>query len=577
MTTHQNLLTLILLTWLSVGVQGQEQSPISKTREEPATGEITGKVVNETGQPLAGAAVLVRSANNRLGGRSTTADSEGNFRVAGLEAGLYSVGANAPAYTSGVDPILATTYYRIGDNVRLEMVRGGAITGMVTNAFGEPVIGVRVRATMIRDVKGQAPKMPSFAFLDLPTDDRGIYRLFGLTPGIYLVSAGGSGFSPIFNPYESDVPTYSPSSTRDNAAEVSVRTGEDSTADIRYRGEPGHSISGSVKVVGTNAAQVTLTPAGSFLPVGSALQFPGGRGFAFNGLADGDYDLVAQEVVTAQSPTPLLSFSETKRITIKGASVSGVELVPRPLASVSGRITLESSKAPECQGKRPPLLAETLVQMHRPEKEADLEWPYLRLLASAGSPDSSGSFSLFNLQPGKYQFDPRFYARYWYLDSITLGAPPVTAVPKSQTAGPRTDVAANWTTLKAGEQVNNLTIRLAQGAASIRGRLPLEEGAAFPAGMAVYLVPVEPEKTEDVLRFFVAEVAADGTFTLNNLPPGKYRLLAQISEPQLGTVLKLREPEAATARVKLRKSAETKKAEIELKPCQNVTEYQVKQ
>lgn len=564
----------MMLVWLCAGVQAQEQSPAPKTKEEPATGEITGKVVNESGQPLAGAAVTVRGANNRLSGRSTTSDIEGNFRVNGLEPGLYAVGANAPAYT-GSDPMLNTTFHRIGDTVRLEMVRGGAVTGTVTNAFGEPVIGVRVRATMVRDAKGEVPKTPTFQFLEQSSDDRGIYRIYGLTPGSYLVSAGGSGFSPTFNPYESDVPTYSPSSsTRDNAAEVSVRTGEDSNADIRYRGEPGHSIGGSVKTSGTTGAQAMLTPAGASLPTGSVFQFPGGRGFVFNGLADGEYDLIGQELVSApSSATPLLALSEVKRITIKGANVSGIELVPRPLSSVSGRIALESSKIPECQGKRPPLLAETLVEMHRPDKEAEQDSPYLRMFPSSGSPDSSGSFSLFNVKPGKYQFDLRFYARYWYLDSITLGAP---AAPKPQTAPSRTDVAANWTVLKVGEQVNNLTIKLAEGASSIRGRLPLAEGAAVPTGMAVYLVPVEPEKAEDVLRFFVAEVAADGTFTLNNLPPGKYRILAQTSDPQTATVLKLREPEAATSRAKLRKTAETKKAEIELKPCQNVADYQLK-
>ena len=567
----------MLLVSLSAGVQAQEQSPVPKTKEEPATGEITGKVVNESGQPLAGAAVIVRGANNRLSGRSTTSDIEGNFRVNGLEPGLYAVGANAPAYSGGGDPNLNTTFYRIGDTVRLEMVRGGAITGTVTNAFGEPVIGVRVRATMVRDAKGEVPKTPTFSFLEQATDDRGIYRIYGLAPGGYLVSAGGSGFSPTFNPYESDVPTYAPSSsTRDNAAEVSVKGGEDSNADIRYRGEPGHSIGGSVKTAGTTGAQVMLTPAGASLPTGTVFQFPGSRGFVFNGLSDGEYDVVGQELVSAaSSATPLLALSEVKRITIKGANVSGIELVPRPLASLSGRISLESSKAPECQGKRPPLLAETLLETHRPEKEAEQDSPYLRMFPSSGSPDLRGSFSLFNLKPGKYQFDLRFYARYWYLDSITLGAP-ATALPKSQTAPSRTDVAANWTILKVGEQLNNLTIKLAEGASSIRGRLPLAEGAAMPTGMAIYLLPVEPERAEDVLRFFVAAVAADGTFALNNLPPGKYRMLAQTSDPQTATILKLREPEAAASRAKLRKTAETKKTEIELKPCQNVADYQPK-
>jgi hypothetical protein len=396
-----------------------------------------------------------------------------------------------------------------------------------------------------------------------------------LSPGTYLVSAGGSGFSPIFNPYESDIPTYSPSATRDTAAEVAVRTGEDSAADIRYRGEPGHSVSGTIKITATNGAQATLTPVNANLPLGTTFQFPTSPGFAFNGIADGDYDLVAQELGSGTGSTPQMSISETKRITVKGANISGIELVPRPLASVSGRITFEPSKIPECQGKRPPLLTETLVESHRPDKDVEQEVFFLRMFATAGSPDANGSFSLVNLQPGKYQFAARFYARYWYLQSITLGTPPATTAVK--TAPAAKDAAGSWMNLKSGEVVNNLTIKLAEGAASLRGRLPLAEGGALPAGMALYLVPIEADKTDDVLRFFVVEVGADGTFTLNNLPPGRYKVVAQVAEPQTSTLVKLREPEAATARTKLRKTADAQKSEIELKPCQNLADYQVKQ
>jgi hypothetical protein len=79
-----------------------------------------------------------------------------------------------------------------------------------------------------------------------------------------------------------------------------------------------------------------------------------------------------------------------------------------------------------------------------------------------------------------------------------------------------------------------------------------------------------------VLRFFLTEIAADGTFVLNNLPPGKYFALAQAADPQMGTQAKPRLPESATARTKLRRAAETQKTEIELKPCQNLTDYQLK-
>lgn len=544
------------------------QVPAPKTPEQPVVGTIEGKVVTDNGQPLAGASVFVRVASSIGNARSTTTDLEGNFRVSGLESALYLISANAPAYTSVPSEPGNPHYYRIGDNARVELIRGGAITGTVTNAAGEPVIAVRVRAVMVRDGNGQVPKA-SFSFLEQPTDDRGIYRIYGLAPGTYIVSAGGASFSPAFYPYDSDVPTFFPSATRDNAGEVLVRSGEDTTADIRYRGEAGYSISGTTRTTNPNGASITLTVTGISSPVATTFQIAGSRGFAFHGLAEGDYELVAQEnTVAAGTTMPLLLISETKRISVKGANVTGIELVPRALSNVSGRIVLEPSKFPECEGKRPPLLTETLVKIERPEKEIGNDSLILRMLGTSAAPEANGAFTLRNLMPGRYRFDPRFYARYWYLQSITTNG----AGPKPQ----KIDAAANWTAVKSGDQLSNLTITLAEGAASVRGRVAVAEGSPLPSGIGAYLIPNDLEKTDDVLRFFLTEIAADGTFAFNNVPPGQYLALAQNIDPQTDRQTKLRLPEAATARTELRRIAKINKAEILLKPCQNLVDYQLK-
>jgi len=536
----------------SAAVHAQVQSPSPAKVASDTTGTISGQVVNDTGQPLAGASLFVRAMNSPGAPRNTTTDADGNFRLNGLEPALYTITATAPAYaTDNTNP----TFYRVGDSVHLELIRGGVITGTVTNITGEPVIGVRVRAMRIRDENGKPFRTPSFGSREQTTDDRGVYRIYGLLPGTYLVNAGGGGFPVIFNAFDNDVPTYAPSSTRDNASEISVKSGEEATADIRYRGEPGFSISGTVKLAGTSAATLTLRAVGNSTPLAATVQQPGARGFAFNGLAEGEYIVRAQEFNLAQST------SVTRQVTIKGASVSGLELVPTPLASISGRVVLEASKVPECKGKRAPLFTEMMVQLQRPEKEIeDEDGFYVGPLGGIASPDAKGAFAWRSVRSGKYRFEPRFYARYWYLQSITMK---------------KIDAAASWTTLKSGDQLNNVTITLAEGAASIRGRLALAE---LQAGTKLFLLPAEPDKATDVLRFFVTEIASDGTFTLNNLPPGKYLALTQANvDGQITTLAKLREPEAAAARAKLLARANGKKTEIELKPCQNLTDYQLKQ
>ena len=86
-----------------------------------------------------------------------------------------------------------------------------------------------------------------------------MYRFYGLLPGGYLISAARPRIGFIApSPYDNDAPTYFPSSTRDTAAEVIVRDGEEMTADIQYRAEPGHAISGKVAGVEIEAAKPAI-------------------------------------------------------------------------------------------------------------------------------------------------------------------------------------------------------------------------------------------------------------------------------------------------------------------------------
>jgi hypothetical protein len=281
--------------------------------------------------------------------------------------------------------------------------------------------------------------------------------------------------------------------------------------------------------------------------------------------------------VGAVTAIPDLSISDAKRITVKGADISGIELITRPASSISGRISLEPSKAPECQGKRKPLFAETLIDLVRHEKDTDAGPVFMRMIsAGAASPDLKGAFAFRNLSPGRYRFNPSFHARYWYLQSISFGAAPATTTNAPKTATPRIDPAASWTVIKPGEKISDLTIALAEGAASIRGKVPVAEGATIPSGTAIYLVPAEAEKAADVLRYFITNVSADGAFAFNSLPPGRYwSILQNPVQTELATLVKLRSPESAEARTKLRRTAESQKSDVELKPCQTLTDYQL--
>src|SRR5260370_10677555 len=99
------------------------------------------------------------------------------------------------------------------------------------------------------------------------------------------------------------------------------------------------------------------------------IQQPGGAtSFTFSNLPDGDYDIAAvAELRSNQYETA----SQTIRVTVRGADVSGVTLAPIAFASITGRITLDSTddqnRKSDCQSKRTPLIQESALIFKRNE------------------------------------------------------------------------------------------------------------------------------------------------------------------------------------------------------------------
>ena len=567
----------LLLTSQSALAQSPRPAPADEVTEVAPTGVITGKVINENGQPLPNVTISIRGYGSIGPGQAITSDRDGTFRSNDLDRVPYLISAATPAYTTPPrDPDSIQPIYRVGDSVTLVLVKGGVITGAVTTPEGDPVVGVKVRAQMILDGNGQ-PSRYGAALRERITDDRGVYRIYGLPTGSYVVMAGGGGSLWPPSDYDADAPTYAPSSTRDTAAEINVRAGEEITSvDIRYRSEPGHSVSGMA------TGPQTAEPSGFFINLSSTLdegsqwnisthQPPGDRGFVFSGIADGDYDVTAR----SHFQTGEWTLSEPKRIKVRGSDITGIELSTKPLAVVSGQLLLEDSRAAECKGKRRPLFAETLVFAWHNEKNKAKDQPqFIWSLGGPSSPDKQGKITLRNLAPGQYHFIPRYSAKYWYLNSISLQSSAALG-PKSPRANRDVDAARNWTTLKTGDRLSGLIIKLSEGAASLQGKIKIPEGEKPPARLHVYLIPAEREKADDVLRFFAAPVL-DGKIQLNNLAPGRYWIVAQAAlDGPLPSLVKLRLPDETETRAKLRRDAEASKIEIEFQPCQNVTDYQL--
>ena len=571
--------------------------PLKLERERPAA-RIRGRVVTDGGRPVPDATIMILPVNFASNMQSSitsmfrpvTSDADGKFELSSVRSGAYSLSASAPGYVSSEpDP---KVYYRPGDNATITLIKGGVITGRVTNSLGEAVVAALVRAIKIRepnskpvrmsaDVGSQINQSMDMILGPFQTDDRGIYRIYGLTPGYYQVAAGGrsgAGFSfGVGNAYDGDAPTYFPSSTLETAEDVSVLAGEEAAnIDIRYRGNRGHSIGGMVTVSGGPAPQVitvTLTRAGNGVVEATTVAMAGRDNFGFDAVPDGEYLLNAMGTsanLAIAGPEGLTaSASQPRRVTIRGADVSGINLVIEPLGSIAGRVVLEAlqdAKQREvCKEFRPAPIEGTVLSTLDDRKEMIDSKPIAAFLDT--TPDEKGEFIFSLVQPGTHWLTVRLPAEHLYLKALTLQPSPNARPIEAAKIGVK---------VKSGEKVKGLIVTMREGAARLSGKVLVGADNKPPEeGMSVHLVPSEPESAEDMLRYFETTVSSDGTFALTNLPPGKYWLVGRETSDTNVDDRKTQTRDAG-ARAALRFEGEASKSPIELAHCQTITDYRFK-
>ena len=190
-------LAAVLLTILSFSVSLCAQSTTKQTAKVPR-GSISGRVtIKDNGVP--GVAIGLRKGDMYPAfepfQRATT-DQDGFYRISNVAPGSYMITAAVPAF---VMPDVRDARYKtvlVGDgenveNINFALVRGGVITGRVTDADGRPVIEQQVNIYPAEFVE-QGKQHTVYAISSSQTDDRGIYRVFGLPSGRYKIAVGRS-------------------------------------------------------------------------------------------------------------------------------------------------------------------------------------------------------------------------------------------------------------------------------------------------------------------------------------------------------------------------------------------------
>ncbi len=181
---------------------------------EPLKSTVRGRVFYEdTGRAVKRTSIMLMGKG---GGRELTAltDNNGNFQIKDVVAGTYYAFVNAPGvvsplayadlsktkdegFDSAVEGFPQIIVNGIGDlEVQIPARRGGAISGRIMYADGDPAIGVKVE--IMRKVKEKfVSVLPNFSSIfsmmmgggggGFQTDDRGVYRFAGLPNGEYIV------------------------------------------------------------------------------------------------------------------------------------------------------------------------------------------------------------------------------------------------------------------------------------------------------------------------------------------------------------------------------------------------------
>ena len=192
-STRQTITSILLVLTGAVCLQAQT------TAEKVVSGSISGKVTIK-GKPAVRIMVLANDVREGMSSNTkrhrTRTDQTGSYRITNLAAGTYAISTITPALVpvNQSGSIVVSEGEQVED-VDLSLVPGGVITGKITDSEGEPVIGQSVKITPLYDQFSSEVRstLMTRLYLDNNTDDRGVYRAFGLPAGKYKVSVGESG------------------------------------------------------------------------------------------------------------------------------------------------------------------------------------------------------------------------------------------------------------------------------------------------------------------------------------------------------------------------------------------------
>ena len=514
MSSSARLFAVLFFMLWCIPVSLRAQS-IPKPPAKTPTGSVSGRVMIKD-KPAPGITVGLRISSNGMPGGKTyrgVTDQDGVYHITSVPAGTYDVIPAALAYVvadgntqRGKNVVVAED--ETVEDINFSLVRGGVITGKITDGEGRPLIQQQVSLYRSSDFAGDQQRQ-IYPANTQQTDDRGIYRFFGLPAGRYKLASGRGEdtFVAAYNPtrivYKQ---VFYPNETDHNKATVLDVKEASEAKDIDISlGTAVQTFSVSGRIVDSernlpvsNLRFAFQKSAGDRFEMYNASAVTNGQGeFAVDGMIPGKYAAMPFGGQDQESRMESIWFEVVDR------DIAGLTIRMIKASSISGVIVIE----PENQ-KALAKLAQMQLRGY--------------VTAASGAPSAGnsawaaigpdGSFRLPGLSPGSVNF---------WLTSPQLGnTPKGWAIMRTEHNGV---VMPRGIEIKDGDQLTGVRIIVSYGTASLRGTVKIENGS-LPEGTRMF-VRMMKQGAQQQLNLSNSIVDARGQFLLEGIPPGFYEVI----------------------------------------------------
>lgn len=489
------------------------------------TATVSGRVTIGS-QPAAGVEVLLTSSDPAVLNSNppppiiSMTDAEGQYRLTGVPAGSYRITAYAPAWVAKIEGnqtsfgrTLSVSEGENVGNIDFVLTRGAVITGRVTDSSGRGLIEETVMLTPV-DAGGKRVNDPSRRGGMARTDDRGVYRIFGLPAGRYRVGAGPEPGNPRAGTVSGGLyrRTWHPDTIDESAAGiVTVEPGEEAekidivmvAADRKTL----YSASGRVIDAETQApvagAMILHTQMKGDQPEGAAMNSTASnsRGeFTIDSIPTGSYTLSAVIMQGGES------YSEPVRFEVEGGDVSGLEIRMIRGGSISGRIEIEGGAPPEVMAGLTNI--EVLAGPAGPRS--------FGFFGGRSTVQPDGSFRISGLPAGKISI---YYSNFTAPKGLNL-----IRIEHNGADGSIVD-------LRERENLTGVRLIMQYGSGTLAGRVEVRNGS-IPAGVRMQVTAMRSGVVGPPAAF--AEVDNRGRFVLEGLAAGNYTIRLGVIIPGAG-------------------------------------------